>query len=66
MNEEKLHTATAEFESLWECLDKVRSTSQSVRVDKQALIHVLMDHASMFEALFKRPPVRPRKPWERL
>lgn len=48
----QLYTTFAEFETLHErhC---TRSTSKTVTVDRQALIHILMDHARMLEALRK-------------
>ena len=49
----QLYTTFAEFEVLHERHDRTRSTSKTVRVDRQALIHVLMDHARMLEALRK-------------
>lgn len=42
-----------EFEVLHEWHDRTRSTSKTVTVDRQALIHILMDHARMLEALRK-------------
>jgi hypothetical protein len=42
-----------EFETQHERHDHTRSTSKTVTVDRQALIHVLMDHARMLEALRK-------------
>jgi hypothetical protein len=33
--------------------DRTRSTSKTVAVDRQALIHILMDHARLLEALRK-------------
>jgi hypothetical protein len=42
-----------EFEILHERHDRTRSTSKTVTVDRQALIHILMDHARMVEALRK-------------
>ena len=49
----QLYATFAEFEVLHERHDRTRSTSKTVRVDRQALIHVLMDHARMLEALRK-------------
>jgi hypothetical protein len=42
-----------EFEDLHARYDHTRSTSKTVTVDRQALIHFLMDHARMLEALRK-------------
>jgi hypothetical protein len=42
-----------EFEALHERHDRTRSTSKTVTVGRQALIHILMDHARMLEALRK-------------
>ncbi len=49
----RLHTTMGEFETLHERHDRTRSTSKTVTVDRQALIHILMDHARMLEALRK-------------
>lgn len=38
-----------ELHILHVALDKVRSTSKSVRVDKQALINLLLDYANLIE-----------------
>ncbi|MGO4560160.1 hypothetical protein [Mesorhizobium sp. 2RAF21] len=49
----QLYTTLAEFEDLHARHDRTRSTSKTVTVDRQALIHILMDHARMLEALRK-------------
>ncbi len=49
----QLYTTFAEFETLHERHDRTRSTSKTVAVDRQALIHILMDHTRMLEALRK-------------
>ncbi|MEQ1956214.1 hypothetical protein [Mesorhizobium sp. CN2-181] len=49
----QLYTTMEEFEVLHERHDRTRSTSKSVTVDRQALIHILMDHARLLEALRK-------------
>ena len=49
----RLYTSLAAFESLHERHDRTRSTSKTVTVDRQALIHILMDHARMLETLRK-------------
>lgn len=46
-----LYTTMAEFEGLHERYDRRRSTSKSVTVDREALIHLLMDHSRLIEAL---------------
>jgi hypothetical protein len=43
-----LHTTTSQLESLLAAHDKTQRTSTTVKVDKQALINVLMDHHKMF------------------
>jgi hypothetical protein len=40
-----------EFEGLHQRYDRTRSTSKTVTVDRQALIHLLMDHSGLVEAL---------------
>jgi len=49
----QLYTTLAEFEDLHARHDRTRSTSKTVTVDRQSLIHILMDHARMLEALRK-------------
>ncbi len=49
----QLCTTMSEFELLDVRHDRTRSTSKTVTVDRQALIHILMDHARMLEALRK-------------
>jgi hypothetical protein len=39
----------AQFDALHEALDKVRSTSTTVKVDKAALSALLMDHANLLK-----------------
>ena len=46
-----LYTTMREFEGLHERHDRTRSTSRTVTVDREALIHLLMDHSRMVEAL---------------
>lgn len=48
-----LYTTMSEFETLYGRHDRTRSTSKTVTVDRQALIHILMDHARMLETLRK-------------
>lgn len=48
-----LYTTMKQFESLHERHDRTRSTSRTVAVDRQALIHILMDHSNMVNALRK-------------
>lgn len=49
----QLYTSMDEFETMHERHDRTRSTSKTVTVDRQALIHILMDHARMLGALRK-------------
>jgi hypothetical protein len=49
-----LYTTMAEFEHLHVRHNRTRSTSKTVTVDRQALIHMLMDHANMLQALGRR------------
>ena len=60
----RLYTTLAEFELLHERHDRTRSTSKTVTVDRQALIHILMDHARMLEALRKSGRVDVPEPAE--
>ncbi|RWK43781.1 hypothetical protein [Mesorhizobium sp.] len=46
-----LYTTMREFEGLHERNDRTRSTSRTVTVDREAFIHLLMDHSRMVEAL---------------
>jgi hypothetical protein len=58
----RLYTTLAEFELLHERHDRTRSTSKTVTVDRQALIHILMDHARMLETLRKAGRVEIAEP----
>jgi ParB family chromosome partitioning protein len=49
----QLYTTMDEFETLHERHDRTRSTSNTITVDRQAIIHILMDHGRMLEALRK-------------
>lgn len=42
-----IRTTDDQFHSVHTALDKVRSTSKSVRVDKQALINLLLDYSEL-------------------
>jgi len=46
-----LYTTMREFDGLHERHDRTRSTSRTVTVDREALIHLLMDHSRLVEAL---------------
>lgn len=56
----ELYTTMREFEHLHERHDRTRSTSKSVTVEREALIHLLMDHSRMVEALRHVGEVRSR------
>jgi hypothetical protein len=58
----RLYTTLAEFELLHERHDRTRRTSKTVTVDRQALIHILMDHARMLETLRKAGRVEIAEP----
>lgn len=60
----QLYTTVYEFETLHERNDRTRSTSKTITVDRQAMIHILMDHARMVEALRKAGRVDIAKPSE--
>ena len=55
-----LYTTMREFEELHERHDRTRSTSRTVTVDREALIHMLMDHSRMVEALRRAGQVQIR------
>lgn len=46
-----LYTTMREFEGLHKRYDHTRSTSRTVTVEREALIHLLMDHSRLVEAL---------------
>jgi hypothetical protein len=48
-----MKTTQEQFEGLHEALDKVRSTSSTVKVDKEALRALLYDHAD-YDAIIAR------------
>jgi Cu/Ag efflux protein CusF len=49
-----LRTTLTQFDGLHKATDKVRSTSKTVTVDKDALANLLMDHPTMVRALLER------------
>lgn len=51
MREKDLKTSQDQFEGLWERVDVTRSTSKTVKVDKDALMQLLMDHSAMVDEL---------------
>ncbi|MEO5322851.1 hypothetical protein PV773_05955 [Mesorhizobium sp. CC13] len=53
-----LYTTMREFEALHERYDRTRGTSRTVTVEREALIHLLMDHARLVEALRQAGQVR--------
>ena len=60
MNNRTRHLVTLElpieqFEGLHQALDKVRSTSRTVTVDKVALTGLLMDYSRLINLLEKGP-----------
>ena len=57
-----LNTSMAEFEALHERYDRTRSTSKSVTVERAALIHLLMDHSRLVDALRQAGPVEVTEP----
>lgn len=46
-----LLTPSTQFDGLHEALDKVRSTSRTVTVEKEALAALLRDYATLIELL---------------
>jgi hypothetical protein len=53
-----LYTSMREFEGLHERHDRTRSTSKTLTVDREALIHLLMDHSRLVDALRKAGQVQ--------
>jgi hypothetical protein len=43
------HCTQEQFEDLHQSVDKTRSTSTTVRVNKQALVNLLMDHSDLLK-----------------
>lgn len=46
----KFNCTDDQFESIHLALDKTRTTSESVRVDREALTNLLLDHARLVAA----------------
>lgn len=46
-----LRLSQEQFEGLHAALDKARSTTKTIAVDRQALTHILIDHSRMIERL---------------
>ncbi len=61
MRRADVKTTQDHFETLWDIVDKSRSTSKNVTVDKAAIVALLMDHASLHEAAFSVAIIKPRK-----
>jgi len=57
----QLHSTLAQFEDTYARLDKVRSTSKTVTVDKESLTAILMDHTQLIGALRDHGRVAPGK-----
>lgn len=47
----KIILTDEQYNDLWDCLHKVRKSSSSVKVDKDALQNLLMDHQALHEAV---------------
>jgi len=62
----QLYTTMHEFEELHARHDRTHSTSKTITVERQALIHILMDHARMLEALRKVGRVDIAEPSEQI
>jgi hypothetical protein len=56
----ELYTTMSEFEHLHERHDRTRSTSKFITVEREALIHILMDHSRLVDALRQAGQVRSR------
>jgi hypothetical protein len=52
MKERELSTTIDTLDDLWIALDKLRSTSKSVTVKREALAALLIDHSKMASELF--------------
>ncbi len=52
MKEKDLRTTLDELHQLAADLDKVRSNSTTVRVSRDALAHLIVDHSAMANELF--------------
>jgi hypothetical protein len=59
MKERDLSSKVSDLDALWSALDKVRSTSKTVTVPKDALTAILLDHSKMAAELFKHTYRRP-------
>ncbi|MEO8884124.1 MAG: hypothetical protein ABI377_12040 [Devosia sp.] len=60
-----LNTTMVEFEGLHARYDQTRSTSKTVIVDREALIHLLMAHSRLVELLRQVSEVRIEDPGRR-
>ena len=49
--DQRVKTTMEQFEALHEANDKTRSTSKTVKVSKEALTNILLDHSMMFGEL---------------
>lgn len=55
LKERDLATTTDDLDALWRAVDKVRSTSRSVTLDKAAIIKILVDHSRLCQELYGKP-----------
>jgi len=55
LTEKDLKSTTRDLDVLWVAVDKVRSTSKSVTVDKASLTAILLDHSKLAQELFGKP-----------
>jgi hypothetical protein len=47
----KLYTTDKDFDMLHQAVDKFRKNAKEVKVPRQALLNLLMDHANMYGSL---------------
>lgn len=62
LKRDDLYTTDDDFESVWEVLGKARDGTETIRVPREALLHVMMDHSLFHAQVFPYVPSPQKKP----
>jgi hypothetical protein len=55
LKEKDLASTTSDLDALWRSVDKARSTSKTVTVDKAQLTAILLDHSKLAQEIWGKP-----------
>jgi hypothetical protein len=53
---ERLNTTDDDFEDIWQVLGKAKDGTETIRVPRVALLHVMMDHSLFHSQVFPNVP----------